>query len=341
MKHANISLFVPHAGCPHQCSFCNQKTISGSVVPLTAEQTVKTLAEAANAGLEPRNTEIAFFGGSFTAIERDYMVSLLEAAYPFVENGTFCGIRVSTRPDAVSAEILEILKKYGVTSVELGAQSTDDAVLNMNNRGHSRADIFNAAELIKQAGISLGLQMMTGLYGDTPEKCVKTAGDIIRMRPDTVRIYPTITLEGTYLAELYRAGTYNPQTLDEAVELCAVLLKMFHDEDITVIRLGLHSGGNVDDGYVAGPYHPAFGELCDSKIYLEEAKKLLVEKYGERHTDVCSLSKTPAPVIYVNDREISKMIGQKRSNLTALMRMGYDVTVKGNKNLSKYEINLA
>lgn len=341
MKHANISLFVPHAGCPHQCSFCNQKTISGSVTPLTAEQTVKTLTEAAQSGLSPENTEIAFFGGSFTAIERDYMISLLEAAYPFIENGTFCGIRVSTRPDAVSSEILEILKKYGVTSVELGAQSTDDTVLTLNNRGHSRADIFNAAELIKKSGFSLGLQMMTGLYGDTPKKCVKTAEDIISMRPDTVRIYPTITLEGTYLAELYRKGTYTPQSLEEAVELCAVLLKMFHDENITVIRLGLHSGGNVDEGYVAGPYHPAFGELCDSKIYLEQAKKLLINKYGEQHTDVCSLSKTPAPVLYVNDREISKMTGQKRSNLAALARMGFDVTVKGDASLAKYEINLA
>ncbi len=341
MKHANISLFVPHAGCPHQCSFCNQKTISGSVVPLTAEQTVKTLTEAAQSGLNPANTEIAFFGGSFTAIERDYMISLLEAAYPFIENGTFYGIRVSTRPDAISADILEILKKYGVTSVELGAQSTDDTVLTLNNRGHSRADIFNAAELIKQAGISLGLQMMTGLYGDTPEKCIKTAEDIIRMRPDTVRIYPTITLEGTYLAELYRAGEYAPQTIDEATDLCAVLLKMFHDENITVIRLGLHSGGNVDEGYVAGPYHPAFGEICDSKIYLQQAKELLINKFGEQHTDVCSLTKTPAPVLYVNDREISKMIGQKRSNLAALARMGFDVTVKCDTSLKKYEINLA
>ena len=341
MKHANISLFVPHAGCPHQCSFCNQKTISGSVTPLTAEQTVKTLTEAAQSGLSPENTEIAFFGGSFTAIERDYMISLLEAAYPFIENGTFCGIRVSTRPDAVSSDILEILKKYGVTSVELGAQSTDDTVLALNNRGHSRADIFNAAELIKKAGISLGLQMMTGLFGDTPEKCVKTAEDIISMRPDTVRIYPTITIEGTHLAELYKEGKYTPQSLEEAVELCAVLLKMFHDENITVIRLGLHSGGNVDEGYVAGPYHPAFGELCDSKIYLEQAKKLLINKYGEQHTDVCSLSKTPAPVLYVNDREISKMTGQKRSNLAALARMGFDVTVKGDASLAKYEINLA
>lgn len=341
MKHANISLFVPHAGCPHQCSFCNQKTISGSVTPLTAEQAVKTLTEAAQSGLSPENTEIAFFGGSFTAIERDYMISLLEAAHPFVANDTFCGIRVSTRPDAISADILEILKKYGVTSIELGAQSTDDTVLTLNNRGHSRADIFNAAGLIKKAGFSLGLQMMTGLYGDTPEKCVKTAEDIISMRPDTVRIYPTITLEGTYLAELYRKGTYTPQTLGEAVDLCAVLLKMFHDENITVIRLGLHSGGNVDEGYVAGPYHPAFGELCDSKIYLEQAKDLLINKYGEQHTDVCSLAKTPAPVLYVNDRETSKMIGQKRSNLAALARMGFNVTVKCDASLKKYEINLA
>lgn len=341
MKHANISLFVPHAGCPHQCSFCNQKTISGSVKELTAREVTETLEKASADGLSSENTEIAFFGGSFTAIERDYMTELLAAAYPFVENGTFCGIRCSTRPDAIDEDVLSVLKRYGVTSVELGAQSTDESVLALNNRGHSRQDIFNAAQLIKNAGFSLGLQMMTGLYGDTDEKCVKTAQDIISMLPDTVRIYPTITLEGTYLAELYRNGIYKPQTVDEAVALCAVLLKMFYDENITVIRLGLHSGGNVEDGYIAGPYHPAFGELCESKIYLEEAEKLLASRFGEERTQVCSAAKKREHIIYVNDREISKMTGQKRSNIIELWKKGFDVTVTGDKSLGKYEINLA
>ncbi len=328
MKHANISLFVPHMGCPHQCSFCNQKTISGSVKELTPEVVGETLNNACNDGLNPENTEIAFFGGSFTAIKRDYMISLLESAKPFLDKGLFGGIRISTRPDAIDEEILRILKEYKVTAIELGAQSTDEEVLVLNRRGHSREDIFKASSIIKKYNFSLGLQMMTGLLGDTEEKSLKTAEDIISIKPDTVRIYPTITLEGTYLGELYKRGEYTPQALDDAVPLCAKLLKRFYDENIKVIRLGLHSGGNVEDGYLAGPYHPAFGELCESEIYLNEAIKLLKNHRKGEFT------------FFVNHKEISKMTGQKGKNKKALADMGYTISVKGKESLSKYEIEI-
>ena len=328
MKHANISLFVTHMGCPHQCSFCNQKTISGSVSALSPDDVAKTLEDAVTHGNSPENTEIAFFGGSFTAIERGYMVSLLEATKPFMEKGCFKGIRISTRPDAIDGEVLSILKSYGVTSIELGAQSTDDTVLTLNQRGHTREDIFNASFLIKKYGFSLGLQMMTGLLGDTDEKSLKTCEDIIFLKPDTVRIYPTIVLEGTYLAELYKKGEYSPQTLENAVSLCAKLLRRFHEESIKVIRLGLHSGGNVEEGYIAGPYHQAFGELCEGEIYLCVAEeKLKLEKKGKK-------------IIYVNPREISKMTGQKQKNKKHLLSLGYEISVKGKEDLQKYEIEI-
>ena len=338
MKHANISLFVPHQGCPHQCSFCNQKTISGSVNQLTPSEVRETLEKAVSDGVDPQNTEIAFFGGSFTAIERKYMISLLEETRTFIENGSFCGIRVSTRPDAIDDEVLSILKEYKVTSIELGAQSTDEEVLLLNHRGHTRDDIIKASGLIKKYGFSLGLQMMTGLLGDTPEKSLKTAEDIISLKPDTVRVYPTIVLEGTYLGELFKKGEYKPQTVEEAVELCATLLKRFYEENITVIRLGLHSGGNVEEGFLAGPYHPAFGELCESKIYLEKAKEILSEKYPVENKNICSLSQKKEITLFVNDREISKMTGQRSVNKIALKRAGWDISVKGMKTLGKYEI---
>ena len=328
MKHANISLFVTHMGCPHQCSFCNQKTISGSVSALSPDDVAKTLEDAVTHGNSPENTEIAFFGGSFTAIERGYMVSLLEATKPFMEKGCFKGIRISTRPDAIDGEVLSILKSYGVTSIEIGAQSTDDTVLTLNQRGHTREDIFNASFLIKKYGFSLGLQMMTGLLGDTDEKSLKTCEDIIFLKPDTVRVYPTIVLEGTYLAELYKKGEYSPQTLENAVSLCAKLLRRFHEESIKVIRLGLHSGGNVEEGYIAGPYHQAFGELCEGEIYLCVAEeKLKFEKKGKK-------------IIYVNPREISKMTGQKQKNKKHLLSLGYEISVKGKEDLQKYEIEI-
>ena len=330
MKHANISLFVPHMGCPHQCSFCNQKTISGSVKELTPDEVTATLETAVADGIDSGNTEIAFFGGSFTAIPREYMVSLLEATKPYIKARRFCGIRISTRPDAIDEEILGILKEYGVTSIELGAQSTDEEVLLLNRRGHTRQDIINASALIREKGFSLGLQMMTGLLGDTDEKALKTSEDIIAMKPDTVRIYPTITLEGTRLGELYKDGGYNPQSLEDAVSLCGKLLKRFYDNNIRVIRLGLHSGGNVEEGYLAGPYHPAFGELCQSAIYLDCA------------IDEIKRSGLPRGEInlYVRSTEISKMTGQKGVNKEKLSALGYNVTVKGMDSLEKYEIKV-
>lgn len=328
MKHANISLFVPHMGCPHQCSFCNQKTISGSVKELTPCDVTQTLNKAVNDGVDPKNTEIAFFGGSFTAIERAYMVSLLEATRPFIKADRFAGIRISTRPDAIDNEVLGILKSYGVTAIELGAQSTDPDVLIKNRRGHTRDDIFKASHLIKKWGFSLGLQMMTGLFGDTDEKALQTCEDIISLKPDTVRIYPTITLEGTHLGELYKAGEYKPQSLESAVSLCGKLLKRFYDNQIAVIRLGLHSGGNVEDGYLSGPYHPAFGEMCQSAVYLENA----VGKLKTLDAENKSIT------LYVNPSEISKMTGQKGANKEKLRSFGYNVSVKGDSTLKKYEI---
>ncbi len=328
MKHANISLFVPHMGCPHQCSFCNQKTISGSVRELSADEVTKTLADAVTHGNNPKNTEIAFFGGSFTAIDRVYMVNLLEAAKPYIENGSFKGIRVSTRPDAIDEEVLDILKSYGVTAIELGAQSTDEEVLRLNHRGHTKEDVFKASVLIKEKGFSLGLQMMTGLLGDTHEKSLKTCEDIISLKPDTVRIYPTIVLEGTYLGELYKNGEYLPESLEDAVSLCARLIKNFDDNNIKVIRLGLHSGGNVEDGYLAGPYHQAFGELCESEIYLS----ILLNQIKCRENGKY--------IIYVNPREISKMTGQKQKNKKHLLDLGYEITIKGKDGLQKHEIEI-
>jgi histone acetyltransferase (RNA polymerase elongator complex component) len=316
-------------GCPHQCSFCNQKTISGAVSELTVDEVNCVLSQAVVDGVNPQNTEIAFFGGSFTAIDRAYMVSLLEATRPFIQKGLFSGIRVSTRPDAINSEVLDILRSYGVTAIELGAQSTDDEVLLLNRRGHTFCHIKEASQLIKAYGFSLGLQMMTGLLGDTNEKSLKTCEDIISLKPDTVRIYPTIVLEGTCLGEMFKKGEYKPQSVEAAASLCAQLLERFYENNIKVIRLGLHSGGNVEEGYLAGPYHPAFGELCESKIYLKKAIDAL------SYTD-----KSVEHTVFVHPSEISKMVGQKKSNIIHLNSMGYKVSVKGKVGLEKYVIEI-
>ncbi|NCC86549.1 MAG: radical SAM protein [Clostridia bacterium] len=324
MRHANIALFVAHRGCPHQCSFCNQHIISGTVKSVTAQDITDAITNAKNSGCN--NAQLAFFGGSFTAIERDYMESLLKAAKPFIDNGDISGIRVSTRPDAINEEVLQVLKFYGVEAIELGAQSMDDEVLALNERGHTAQDVVNASRLIKLHGFELGLQMMTGLFGDTHDKCIRTAKELAKLRPDTIRIYPTVVLEKTKLAQLYKSGVYKPQSLDNAILLCSQLLRFFDNEHIRVIRLGLHSGGSVEQGFVAGVYHPAFRELCESAIYLEKAKQQLLEMPKGKI------------VIFVSTSEISKMIGQKKYNIKQLQKDGYECKVKQDKALKKYEI---
>lgn len=328
MKNANVSIFVPHFGCPQSCTFCNQRSITGAKGDVIENAKIAIKTALHTLGQDSKNAEIAFFGGSFTAIDREYMEALLSLAYEHVKNGEFKGIRISTRPDAISAEILEILKKYGVASIELGAQSMSDKVLELNRRGHSSQSVASASKLIKEYGFELGLQMMTGMYGADDETDIDSAKKIIALLPDTVRIYPTVVLDGTELAELYRRGKYTPPTLETAVELCARLLTMFERKGIRVIRLGLHSGGNVEDGYVAGVYHPAFRELCESKIYLEDAIKLL---------DGCEKGEK---TLLVANGCISKMIGQKRENLEKLREMGFDCKVKERNGLKKYEVEL-
>lgn len=324
-KHSNISIFVPHIGCPNMCSFCNQRHITGvfkAPHPEDVEYAVRDAKKSKK--YNPETTEIAFFGGSFTAINRNYMLGLLKAAAHFVENGDVSGIRISTRPDAIDSEILAILKEHHVTAIELGAQTLNDRVLRMNNRGHNTADVVKASALIKEFGFELGLQLMTGLFGDSDASAIRTAKRVIEIVPDTVRIYPTIVLKDTDLAALYSDSIYSPQTLEEAVNLAVKLYGMFTDVGIRVIRLGLHS--IEEKAYVAGPWHPAFSELCQSRIMLNSALKRLKEK-GKY-------------IIYVGKSDVSKMTGQKRSNLLHLSSLGYDCKVKVKEVLGNLEVEI-
>ena len=327
MRHINVALFVPHNGCPNQCSFCNQRAISGhrnQVEPSDVDEAVQIALK----NPESKGGEIAFFGGSFTAIERETMVSLLSAAYRYVENGSFRGIRISTRPDAIDEEICNILRSYGVTAVELGAQSLDDRVLTLNKRGHTAEDIVKATKLLQKNGFETGLQMMTGLYGSTDEDSIETARKIIGLNPDTVRIYPTVVLENTELCNLYRSGEYHPQGVEAAAEICAVLLQMFEKAGIKVIRTGLHSGGDVEGEFVAGAYHPAFKEICESKIYLRKVTEFIREnKIPEGKIE-----------IRVSPKSVSQMAGQKKANIEALKTLGYEAKITADESIEKYKV---
>ncbi len=325
MKKYNVSIFVPHLGCPNNCSFCNQKSISGKSVPPTEEDVISA-CEIAKKTAPSREGEIAFFGGSFTAIEREYMVKLLKSAYPYVKEGFFKGIRVSTRPDCIDKEVCAVLKKYGVTSVELGCQSMNDEVLEKNLRGHTVSDVENAVEILREFGFETGLQMMTGLWGSSPEKDVSTAEKIIALKPDTVRIYPTVVLENTLLEKRFRSGEYKVMSLDETVSLVSQLLLMFEENGINVIRTGLHSGGNVEEGYVAGAYHPAFKELCESRIYLGKIYKELEKMSGSEI------------VVSVPKGALSQAIGQKKENKKRIEEKGFSVRFCEDDSLKKYTV---
>jgi len=227
--------------------------------------------------------------------------------------GRFHGIRCSTRPDCIDGEVLGILKKYGVTAIELGAQSMDDEVLAANERGHSAEDIRRASGLIKEAGFELGLQMMAGLYKSTSESDMQTAESITALSPDTVRIYPVVVLNGTKLADLYKSGEYILRPFDDVVEECAEMMKRFQGAGIRVIKCGLHASEFVEQDMVAGYYHPAFRELCESMIYLQKLKEM---------AQGCSLLRITVPA-----KEISKAVGHKKSNILRMKEIGVTVQI--------------
>lgn len=317
-SHSNVAFFIPHLGCPNQCSFCNQKTISGQQKPPSPFEVQQTCQQALEyLGERAKQAEIAFFGGSFTAVERGYMVSLLQAAFPFVEAGKFSGIRISTRPDAVENKVLTLLQDYGVTVIELGAQSMDDEVLCRNFRGHTAAQVADASKRIHQHGFSLGLQMMTGLDGQDSQSCLDTAARLAELKPQCMRIYPTVVLKGTLLAERFLKGTYAPPALEDTVTLGARLLDFFEERQIPVIRFGLHASKEVERQMLAGGYHPALGELCEARRFLFREKHALESCFPTGCREVIQIA--------VNPKDISKALGQKKGNLLLLEKEGWHV----------------
>ena len=328
MAHNNVSIFVAHIGCPNICSFCNQHTISGSQSAPTIDEVRSTCEMAFNQIEDKSNTEIAFFGGSFTAIEKSYMVALLECVQDFIGKDKFIGIRISTRPDCITSEILDILKKYNVTAIELGCQSMKDSVLTANRRGHTAQDVYNACELIKSYGFELGLQMMVGLYTSTIQDEYYTMNEIIKLNPKTVRIYPTVVLKGTHLDELMQSGKYKLYSLDTMVDICADFLTQFNNSGINVIKCGLHSSELVEAEMTGGYYHPAFRELCESRIYRNIIESIVKENPNRVNN---------AYSIFVSSRYISMATGQKKSNIKYFKDRGILLSILGADNLNKYE----
>ncbi len=313
-----IPVFVPHLGCPHRCVFCDQRRISGEQRPAAPGDVVKAIEEGLSRGSPETPPTLAFYGGSFTAIPVAEQRALLSAAKPYFDSGRIADIRLSTRPDAVDESILSMLRQYGVRTVELGVQSMDGEVLRLSERGHTAEQAEKAAKMVKAAGFELILQMMTGLPGDTPDKSLETARSFVALRPDGVRIYPTVVIRGTPLYDLWSSGAYAEHTVEDAVELCAGLSELFDAANIPIVRLGLNPTDDLSGGgAAAGAYHPALGELVLSRRYLQRERALLSE--DDRGKNV---------LFAVRPGRVSAAAGQKRANILAL-REEYGVrTVK-------------
>ena len=308
-KQTIIPVFVPHVGCRADCVFCNQRRISGVQRPVTAAEVARSIEQGAAITPSGVQRQLAFYGGSFTAIPTVIQETLLGAAQPYLRDGTLHSIRLSTRPDAIDDAVLDRLERYGVETVELGAQSMDDRVLELSGRGHTAEDVTRAARLVKARGFELILQMMTGLPGDEDGAAsIKTTKDIIHLAPHGVRIYPTVIVKDTALYDLWRAGKYQEHTVEQAVEVCAKVVPLFDEAGIPIIRLGLNPTEDLSGGdAVAGAYHPALGELVRSRIMLNTARKLL---QGAAPGSVV--------VLEVPKGKLSQMIGQHRANVTTL-----------------------
>ncbi len=309
MKHVIVPFFISHQGCPHQCVFCDQRTISGNLgkLPDADELTSRVTLWLSSSALD--SLEVAFYGGSFTALPFDTQLALLLPLQPLKQSGKVCSIRVSTRPDALSMDSLQQLRDLGVDLVELGVQSMDDRVLEAAGRGHDASQTVEAFALLRERGFKVGAQLMPGLPGDSAEGAIRSLQEILSLKPDLLRIYPTVILKGTRLAEMYLDGCYQPLTLHEAIRISKVMLHEAATSGVPVIRAGLQPTDELSYGgeIVAGPYHPAFRQLAEGERWYD----LLDILFAELESDKSVTLKVP-------EKRVSDVVGQNRINIRCI-----------------------
>lgn len=315
-----IPIFIPHRGCPHDCLFCNQQKISGVKKDDVASdagvrETIDLWLERAKLAGSKRGTgpvEVAFYGGSFTCMDRDDQQSLLQQVAPYIVEKKVDSIRCSTRPDCITEEICEWLYGCGVRTVELGVQSLTELVLAKVQRGHNATQSMRAANTIKQAGLTLGIQLMVGLPGESTGSFLRTIDQVISLGPDFVRLYPTLVVAESGLEILYREGGYMPLTLQKAVAICARGYQKLSECDIKVVRMGLQPSPVLESSIVSGPYHQAFGDLVRSRLWMKRIRDRL-----------CRVPPQKKLVIQVSHRDLSTVVGNGKCNIKRLDKLGY------------------
>lgn len=337
-KEYIIPIFVPHLGCPNDCTFCNQKKISGQTKNVKAEDVKNTIEYYLNNFKDDdKYIEVAFFGGSFTGIDVDKQKELLSVAYEYIKNKKIDSIRISTRPDYINKEILKMLKSYGVKTIELGVQSTNDYILNKSKRGHTFEDVKKASKLIRKNGFILGHQMMVGLPESTRQDEINTAKDLIKLKPKIVRIYPVLVIKGTQLEKDYESGEYTPLTVEQAVETAKDLLVLFNKKKINVIRIGLQNTNEITDPnskesqVVAGPYHPAFRQLVESRLWYDN----IANEIKKVNSNVTHIQ------IDVNPSDINNAVGHKRINIEKINdTYNTDLKINPNSKIKKGKLKI-
>ncbi len=302
MKHYNIPVFISHFGCPNSCVFCNQKKINGRETDVTMEDLRNTIEMYLETLPKNSKKEVAFFGGTFTGISMNLQKEYLETTYEYIKAGKIDGIRLSTRPDCINEEIVSQLKKYGVTAVELGVQSLDEEVLLATERYYPLEVVENACKIIKDFGIKLGVQLMIGLPKATTESDFESAKKALAMKPDMLRIYPTLVIKNTKMEEMFYRGEYIPLSIEEAIERTRKIYALFESNGVNIIRVGLQPSEDLRaEGVVlGGPFHPAFRELTETEIHYDFFKKI-IEK--EKKLEIVS-----------NEKSVSKLVGIKKAN---------------------------
>ena len=322
-----IPVFLPHLGCRERCLFCNQKvTAPEAPSPSSVGKFIEASLSGLPFGKNGRERQVGFYGGSFTAIDREDQIHYLDEVGPFLSSGQIDSIRISTRPDALDEQTLSLLKEYGVRTVEIGAQSMIDEVLSASRRGHRAEDTLSAVSRLRQWGFETGLHLMIGLPGDTRDHFFQTLDRMIDLKPDFLRIHPALVLRGALLENLWRAGKYSPLPLGETVQWLKRGLQKLEKASIPVARIGLQPTKELEDHYLAGPYHPALHQLVDSAMFFDMASHLL-EISG----------KEPDPAFYCHPAEISNVRGQRNGNIATLKkRFGLrEISVRGRNDVPK------
>ena len=314
-KHVNIPIFISHEGCPNDCVFCNQRTITSKVKAMTLPEVAEQIQLYASTLDDKTYAELAFFGGSFTGIDAGLQEEYLKLASEYKKAGIIKAIRLSTRPDYISREILDRLKYYEVDTIELGVQSLNDNVLKASNRGHLSCDVYHAVELIRSYGFRLGIQLMVGLPGDTKERSLLSSQLTALLRPEFVRIYPTLVIRDTELSRLSEQGLYHPLSLKTAIEWTKEMYLVFLRSQIPVIRMGLQPTDLIAEGkeVLSGPFHPAFRQLVESAYFLDVMKRILISQHPIEEQAVIK--------ILCHPKDLSQVIGHNRSNLTELKKV--------------------